>query len=113
MEILSSYDNGVHCLRVVGSFDLADVPAFDAAVESAVEVHRFKVLVNLHDATFVGSRGMGALIRAQSVLVERGGDLAVSDLGRFAATVFKTLGMEHQIHRFDTDDEAAAFLNGE
>ena len=113
MEIFSSYEEGVHCLRIEGSFDVTDMPVFAAKVDEAIEVHRFKVLVNLHDSTFVGSRGMGALITAQSLLLARGGDLAVSDLGRFAATVFRTLGMEHRIRRFDTDEEAIAFLNSE
>lgn len=110
MEILSSVDDGIQYLHLVGNFDTTDVDTFQAHVEEAVDAQHFKVLVNASQMRFINSTALGSLIRAQKRLQQYGGDLSVAELPTFAAGVFKTLGLDRKIRCFGEESEALDYL---
>ena len=110
MEILSSHEDGIQYLHLVGNFDTTDVETFHAHVEESIDAQNFRVLVNAEGMRFINSTALGSLIRAQKRLQQYGGDLAIAALPSFAAGVFKTLGLDRKIRCFGGVDQAVDFL---
>ncbi len=110
MDILTSADDRIVTLTLVGAFDTTEVDKFQAFVEEAIDAQEFKVLVNVGQMTFINSTALGSLIRAQKRLNQYGGDLAIDELSGFPASVFKTLGIDRKIRCFTDRQEAVGYL---
>jgi anti-anti-sigma factor len=52
-------------LALHGDFDMDSVEAFEEALDRLLDADPPKVIVDLHDLTFLSSTGLGCLIRAQ------------------------------------------------
>ncbi len=110
MDIVSSHEDGIQTLTLVGNFDTTDVDTFHAHVEESIDQQAFRVLVDAGQMRFINSTALGSLIRAQKRLQQYGGDLAIALLPSFASGVFKTLGLDRKIRCFDETEAALTYL---
>lgn len=69
----ASHRDGVVRLRLHGEFDLAAVPALNAAIDDALATPAPRGLVlDLHEVTLLDCATLGALLRGRLIAVDRG-----------------------------------------
>ena len=88
-------------VEVRGEIDIAASPAFDAAVQAAVDEGASVLVMHLGDVTFMGSSGLAGLLKAQRLMREAGGRLVLAEP---SAAVTDLLDMTKLRERFGLDD---------
>jgi anti-anti-sigma factor len=110
MEIVQRFDEDVHVLQLLGNFDVGDVGSFEAHVRAGVDAQQSRVALDANEMTFICSAAIASLVQIRTLLQRHGGELTIFGLPRFAAGVFRTLGLDHHLHCFETLDEATRWL---
>jgi anti-sigma B factor antagonist len=76
---LSTDDVGGHAVvALCGELDLADTPAVESHLITAMEAHGPSIIVDLAALEYIDSSGLGVLVRALKWAQERGGDLSLA-----------------------------------
>ena len=89
--------------------DLDTRQAFEP-LRRVIDRHGPRVVLDLAACPFVGSGGLGALIRAQIRLRELGGDLVIARPRTQFCRTIDLLGLRGPLRVFASDDEALAQL---
>ena len=82
------------------------------AVEEVIERGGRRLIVNLRTLDLTTSVDVAALIRVQTDLRERGGELVLSQPGLHFLRFLKALGLSVVLKAFQTNDEALAYFGG-
>jgi anti-anti-sigma factor len=77
-------------------------------VNELVGRNRLKVVVNLHDVTYIDSCGLGVLIAKLVSVRNKGGDLRLLHLSPRTARVFAISKLENVFETFDSEVDAIA-----
>ncbi len=93
-------------IHVAGELDLSTVPRFDAELEQASTGGR--VVIVLADCTFIDSSALQSLVRAQRIVSERGGAIALVAPSQPARRVLEVAALDRFIPVFATLDVALA-----
>jgi anti-sigma B factor antagonist len=81
-------------VRVVGEIDMATAPTFEAALGMAF-AERCTVIVDMAAVTFMGSSGIGELVRARKRLHAVDGELMVTNATENIRRTFTICGLDH------------------
>ncbi len=111
MRVNSSYEDDLAVIVVSGELDAQTAPLLREAVDAALARGARWLLVDLRELDFIGSVGVGELIRAVKLLGERGGDLAVACHRPNLTRVFDISGTSEMLHLSATEEEARASLS--
>jgi anti-sigma B factor antagonist len=101
-------EEGVSILAVVGELDLATAPHFRRAVGGLLGSGGRRLVVDLSDADFLDSTGLGALVWAQFRARAAGGDLAAAGAEDSVAATIATAGLGDLIALSPSRAEALA-----
>ena len=97
-EVVLLYPNGfinAHSVRL-----------FEAALQRAISLKRFKIVVNCAGLTYIASAGLGAMMGAIEEIRGNGGDLRVANLNETVQNIFEILGFNHLFRIFPSEMEA-------
>ena len=104
---LESRDDGPwRILSLAGEMDLFTAPAFIDAAFAALEDGHRKVIVEMHQTSFIDSSGLSAFILVQKALVTHGGTLDLVGLVDRVRRMFSMAGLDQVLRMHSTLDEA-------
>jgi anti-sigma B factor antagonist len=95
-------------LKVKGRFKSDSVPAFDAAVESAIDTGHIYLILDLEDVPMIDSSAIGAVVNCLRLTKQIGGDTKLLNPSSFVAKTFKMVGILSLFGVFASEADAAA-----
>lgn len=104
IEKTQAADHAVLALK--GEFDTLYVPSFDEEITRLAESGVARVVLNLRFLRFVNSTALGAFVKAQKRLRERGGDLVISQPSAFCRDIFEKVGLDRVLKIYEDDADA-------
>ncbi|MEN3271877.1 MAG: hypothetical protein V7636_638 [Actinomycetota bacterium] len=85
------------CAAVRGDIDIDGADIFDAAVERAL-LRNLPIVIDLSDATFLGSRGIAAIVRARRLLGDGLGPITVVVTRDVQRRALEVTGVDRLVH---------------
>jgi anti-sigma B factor antagonist len=110
MKVSATYEDGLAVIAAGGELDAATSPLLREAVDHALELGAQWMLIDLQGLDFIGSVGIGELIRAAKSLGERSGELAIACRRPNVTRVFDISGTGEMLHVRAEESEARAVL---
>ncbi len=110
MKVNATYEDDLAAITAEGELDSDTAPLLREAVDAALGQSARWLLVDLQGLDFIGSVGIGELIRAAKYLGERGGDIAVACRRPNIIRVFEISGTKEMLHLCAEEQEARARL---
>jgi anti-sigma B factor antagonist len=111
MKVSATYEEGLAVIAASGELDAETAPLLREAVDHALELGARWLLVDLQGLDFIGSVGIGELIRAAKALGERSGELAIACRRPNVTRVFDISGTGEMLHVRPEEAEARAVLD--
>lgn len=110
-------EQGVSVVRLGPQYDALDEPTMrelsDLLLSAAKESDPPLVVIDFAETAYVGSTFIELLVRAWKRLKERGGGLAVCNLGAFCAEVFRVARLDTLWPSYPSREAAIAALQAE
>ena len=110
MKVSATYEEGLAVIAASGELDAETSPLLRAVVDEALDLGAHWMLFDLQGLDFIGSVGIGELIRTAKLLGERGGDLAIACRRPNVLRVFDISGTGEMLHVRPEEAEARAVL---
>jgi anti-sigma B factor antagonist len=107
---IHSLDRGVTRVRLTGEVDIATAPRLQQTLDELVREGHTRLLIDLSDATFIDSTGLGVLLHTVKQLRRRRGRLAVLCPDRAMRDLFELVGHNLLFPVDDTLEHALAHL---
>ena len=104
LTLSTEQSEGVALIRVCGDLDLSTVGDFDAELERSLAVKNF--VIELADCTFIDSSALRALVRAQKLVSNGGGELVLVAPSQPARRVLEIATLDRFVPVFGTVGEA-------
>jgi anti-sigma B factor antagonist len=105
-----AFDRHTDVIGVAGEIDLYAAPELKERVARAIEEGRTRLVVDLSEATFIDSTGVGVLVGAQRRLEELGGSLDLVCTNRNVMRVLEIVGLERAFGTHESLEDAMASL---
>ena len=99
-------------IAVGGELDMSAAPELRAALDGALEDGVVTLVVDLSEATFIDSTGIGTLMSALHRLKESGGTLEIVCVEPNLLRVFEIVGLNRQLSIHATTDAALTAFAG-
>lgn len=98
-------------VRLQGELDHHTAEKVKRHLEDRIATEAFThILVNLHELTFMDSSGLGVLIGRYKQIMERGGQMVVSDVHPSIYRIFEMSGLFKIISVHQSESDALASL---
>jgi anti-sigma B factor antagonist len=91
-----------------GFINAHSVRLFEAALQRAISLKQFKIVVNCAGLTYIASAGLGAMMGAIEEIRSNGGDLRLASPNETVQNIFEILGFHHLYRMFSSEAEAIA-----
>ena len=91
-----------------GYINAHTVRHFETAIQSSIQLQRFKIVVNAASLTYIASAGLGAIMGAIEEIRSNGGDLRLAALNETVQNIFEILGFHHLYRTYVSEAEAIA-----
>jgi anti-sigma B factor antagonist len=89
-----------------GFINAHTVRRFESEIQKALDLKRFKLVVNCEGLTYIASAGLGAMMGAIEDIRGNGGDLRLANLNETVRNIFEILGFHHLYRIFPSELEA-------
>ncbi len=110
MEIDVRKQGKVHVIRMKGQLKLGDpVDELRTAIDGVVAEGHVSVVASMGEVPMADSSGIGALVRYQSMLKQKGGAIKLVQPSKLVTQTLKILGLLSMFEIFD--DERAAIAS--
>ncbi len=97
-----------------GFINAHTVRRFEQEIRNALELKRFKLVINCESLTYIASAGLGAMMGSIEEIRGNGGDLRLAALNETVRNIFEILGFHHLYRIFPSEMEAiSSFRDGE
>jgi len=103
-------DADISLVRFDGRLDASSSPDVRAALQTALEKERPKVIVDLQDVPFIDSSGLAALVSGLRLAREKEGDIVLCGVQAQAQGVFRLTMLDHIFTIQPTSEEARQSL---
>lgn len=111
MKVNATCQGDLAVIIAGGELDANTAPVLREAIDQVLGQGARRLLFDLQGLDFIGSVGIGELIRAAKLLHERGGDLAVACCRPNVTRVFEISGTGALLHLHDEIEAARALLD--
>jgi anti-sigma B factor antagonist len=96
--------SGVAVLQVKGSIDSDTAPAFEKELEGLLEAKQYRLLVDLTQAEYISSAGIGVFVGMLHTFREhKGGDIKVCSVSKKVMKVFEAIGLSELLDFFPAE----------
>ena len=109
-EVVDAALGGAPGVAIRGEIDLAAEPALEQALDTAIRESTGAFVVDLCDADFIDSSGLGALLRARALLGREDRAMAIVCQPGPVRRLFEVAGIADLLFLFSSREEAAAAL---
>ncbi|MGE0454207.1 MAG: STAS domain-containing protein [Vicinamibacteria bacterium] len=89
-----------------GYINAHTVRQFEGEIQRALELRRFKIVVNCSGLSYIASAGLGAIMGAIEEIRENGGDLRLAEMNDTVRNIFEILGFTHLYRIYPSELEA-------
>jgi anti-anti-sigma factor len=104
---LTSRDEGPYrIIAPAGEIDVLTAPAFIEAGLSSVDAGRCRLIIDMHQTSFIDSSGLAAFVLVQKAVAKRGGTLDLVGLVGRVERLFSMAGLDQVIRRHPSLDRA-------
>ena len=110
MKIDQAVQGSHALLKLSGEFDTFHVSRLSEEIEGLIEQKIYHVILNLRLVEFMNSTALGAILKTQKRMKEKGGDLVISRPSVFCKEILARVGLDRLIRVFPTDEGAAQHL---
>ena len=101
-----------HVVAFGGELDISAAPDLRATIESALDDGAVTLVVDLSEATFIDSTGIGTLMATVHRLKELGGTLEIVCVEPNLLRVFEIVGLDRRLSIHATTDAALTAFAG-
>jgi anti-sigma B factor antagonist len=105
---LVEQQEGVTVVAPKGRLDMASAPEFRESVKRLVESGSGRMVVDLHDVSFVDSSGLGAIVGGLKAARNAGGDLRIARANQQVLLVLDLTSLNRVLKPYETVEEATA-----
>lgn len=105
-----AFDGHTDVISVSGEIDLYAAPELKERVARAIEEGRHRLVVDLSEATFIDSTGVGVLVGAQKRLEELSGSLDLVCTNKNIIRVLEIVGLEEAFGTHESLEDAIESL---
>lgn len=109
-EPIEAGGHAVQIVRLSGYIDAHSFPRFEEEMLSLVNQGNYRLLLDLHDVTYICSTALGLLLQIFRQVRHNSGDLVVAGVPDKIANIFNLLGISKLIRAFNTETEALRCL---
>jgi anti-sigma B factor antagonist len=109
-EITDAPLNGAPGLAVRGDLDLLAAPSLESALDATIRNTLGAFVLDLCDAEFLDSGGLGVILRARALLARENRALAIVCPPGSVRRLFEVAGIADLLFLYSSRDEAAAAL---
>jgi anti-sigma B factor antagonist len=102
--------NGTPGLAVRGEIDLLAVPSLESALDAMIRDTMGAFVLDLSDAEFLDSSGLGVILRARALLAREDRALAIVCAAGPVRRMFEVVGIADLLFLYVSREEAAAAL---
>lgn len=114
MKLETKTVDGISILELEGMVKGgADSDALYETVDSLLEKDQKKIILDLHQVTFVNSSGIGAFIRCYTTVKDSGGVFMIANISEKIESVLYITKLHRVIGLHKTLDDAINAINGE
>lgn len=106
LEVDSREMEGVVLLYPKGFVNAHTVRVFEGEIQKALDLDRYRLVVNCADLTYIASAGLGALMGVIEEIRHNGGDIRLAELNETVRNIFEILGFHHLYRIFPSEAEA-------
>ena len=99
---------GVVLLYPKGFINAHTVRLFEGALQKAISLKQFKIVVNCSGLSYIASAGLGAMMGAIEEIRSNGGDLRLASANETVQNIFEILGFNHLYRIFPSEGEAVS-----
>jgi len=97
----------VHVIRMRGQLKLGDpVEELRKAFDNVIAEGGTSIVASMGDVPMADSSGIGAIVRYQSLLKQKGGALKLVQPSKLVTQTLKILGLLNMFESFDNEDAA-------
>ena len=100
----------VQIWELSGSLDFYHLPRFETQIADAENNQQYHLVLNLRDATYIGSATFGFLIGIARRFRENDGDIVLCQVPERLWKIIQLLGFEKHLLTFGTTDEAVKYF---
>jgi anti-sigma B factor antagonist len=101
-----------HLVAVGGELDMSAAPELRACIDRAIEDGAVRLVMDLTEATFIDSTGIGALMAGVQRLRSAGGSLELACDQPNLLRIFEIVGLHQQLSIHTSTDAALAAFAG-
>jgi anti-sigma B factor antagonist len=105
-EIQTNLEDGVAILTCEGRLNMVAAPRLKTAIEQAVADGGTKVVVDISEATFIDSSGLGTLVAGLKRARQAGGDLRIAGAGEQAVAVLGLTNLDRILRPYPSVEAA-------
>jgi anti-sigma B factor antagonist len=103
----------VNVIRLRGSLKLGEaVDEFRSTLDRLISEGQIQVVLSLGEVPMADSSGVGALVRYQTSLKQRGGAIKLVNPSKLVSQTLKILGLLNVFDVFDNEDAAVQSFGG-
>lgn len=106
MQVHSSTVGDATVLRCDGRLTMVAAPTLKSAIDEVVENGSARVVVDLSEASFVDSSGLGALVAGLKRTRQAGGDLRIAEPQEQVRMVLALTNLDRILQPFDRVEDA-------
>lgn len=106
MDLTKSVRDGVAVVRCAGRLNMTEASRFRQMVDSIVADDVSRIVVDLTEAPFVDSSGLGALIGGLKTARQAGGDLRIAGAGEQVLAVLGLTNLDRILRPYATVEDA-------
>lgn len=110
MKIETTVEGKHALLKLSGEFDTFHVGKLTEEIAALTGKKVYHAILNLRLIEFMNSTALGAILKAQKSMKEKGGDLVISRPSVFCKEILARVGLDRLIRVFPTDEAAAQHL---
>lgn len=98
--------DGASVLRPAGRLTLISAPKFRDVMRDALDGGTRRIVVDLHETSFMDSAGLGALVAGLKMARQAGGDLRIAQATAQVSTILRLTNLDRVLRPYATVAEA-------
>jgi anti-sigma B factor antagonist len=106
MYLETRMEQGVTVVQIGGRFDAHEVAQVAAQLETAAVSAPARVVVNLHEVTFIDSTALGRLVQGMKRCRQQAGDLRLCGLQKPVRVIFELTRLDKAFAIFASEEAA-------
>lgn len=107
MQVEIKEKGEISIVEITGEIDLYNAPEIKETIQKLSDMHKFKVVVDMKDVSYIDSSGIGAMISSLTGLKRHRGGLKLANLTGPVKKVFELTKLNSFFEIYDSVEKAS------